>query len=149
LDVPRFDEEKLASSSLILADTIEKLPTKSIGGGMFSIGDTKVRPRLGDKFSRDEKMGIYLQVYNFMPDEKTQKPSGEISYEIDKVNTTEKVLEFTEDLGKIPNASASQVTIEKLLSLKAMAPGTYTLKVKATDKKGNQTLQQQTNFIVN
>jgi hypothetical protein len=149
LDVPRFDEEKLASSSLILADTIEKLPTKSIGGGMFSIGDTKVRPRLGDKFSRDEKMGIYLQVYNFMPDEKTQKPSGEISYEINKVNSTDKVMEFTEDLGKIPNASASQVTIEKLLPLKAMAPGTYTLKVKATDKKGNQTLQQQTNFIVN
>jgi GWxTD domain-containing protein len=149
LDVPRYDEEKLASSSLILADTIEKLPTKSIGGGMFSIGDTKVRPRLGDKFTRDEKMGIYLQVYNFMPDEKTQKPTGEISYEIDKVNSTDKVLEFTEDLAKIPNASASQVTIEKLLPLKAMAPGTYTLKVKATDKKGNQTLQQQTNFVVN
>jgi GWxTD domain-containing protein len=149
LDVPHYDEEKLASSSLILADTIEKLPTKSIGGGMFSIGDTKVRPRLGDKFSRDEKMGIYLQVYNFAPDEKTQKPSGEISYEIDKAGSSEKVLDFTEDLSKIPNASASQVTIEKLLPLKAMAPGTYTLKVKATDKKGNQSLQQQTNFTVN
>ena len=149
LDVPHFDEEKLASSSLILADTIEKLPTKSIGGGMFSIGDTKVRPRLGDKFNRDEKMGIYLQVYNFAPDEKTQKPSGEITYEINKVGTPEPVLNFTEDLSKIPNASANQVTIEKLLPLKAMAPGAYTLKVKATDKKGNQTLQQQTNFTVN
>jgi len=149
LDVPHFDEEKLASSSLILADTIEKLPTKSIGGGMFSIGDTKVRPRLGDKFNRDEKMGIYFQVYNFAPDEKTQKPTGEISYEINKIGSTDKVLEFTEDLAKIPNASASQVTIEKLLPLKAMAPGAYTLKVKATDKKGNQTLQQQTNFTVN
>ena len=150
LDVPHFDEEKLASSSLILADTIEKLPTKSIGGGMFSIGDTKVRPRLGDKFNRDEKMGIYLQVYNFAPDEKTQKPFGEISYEISKAGKDgEKVLDFTEDLSKIPNASASQVTIEKLLPLKAMTPGAYTLKVKATDKKGNQTLQQQTNFTVN
>ena len=149
LDVPHFDEEKLASSSLILADTIEKLPTKSIGGGMFSIGDTKVRPRLGDKFNRDEKMGIYLQVYNFAPDEKTQKPSGEHTYEINKVGTPEPVLNFTEDLSKIPNASANQVTIEKLLPLKAMAPGAYTLKVKATDKKGNQTLQQQTNFTVN
>ena len=149
LDVPHFDEEKLASSSLILADTIEKLPTKSIGGGMFSIGDTKVRQRLGDKFNRDEKMGIYLQVYNFAPDEKTQKPSGEITYEINKVGTPEPVLNFTEDLSKIPNASANQVTIEKLLPLKAMAPGAYTLKVKATDKKGNQTLQQQTNFTVN
>ena len=149
LDVPHFDEEKLASSSLILADTIEKLPTKSIGGGMFAIGDTKVRPRLGDKFKREEKMGIYLQVYNFQPDEKTQKPSGEITYQIAKVGSTENVLDFTEDLSKIPNASANQVTIEKLLPLTAMAPGAYTLKVKATDKRGNQTLQQQTNFTVN
>src|ERR1700744_4211576 len=65
LDVPHYDEDKLASSSLILADMIEKLPTQSIGGGMFSIGDMKVRPRLGDKFKQDEKLGIYLQVYNF------------------------------------------------------------------------------------
>ncbi|MES1260648.1 MAG: GWxTD domain-containing protein [Acidobacteriota bacterium] len=149
LDVPHYDEEKLASSSLILADEISKLPTKSIGGGMFSIGDTKVRPRLGDKFNRDEKMGIYLQVYNFAPDEKTQKPSGEITYEISKVGSSEPVLNFSEDVAKIPNASASQVTIEKLLPLKSMVPGAYTLKVKATDKKGNQTLQQQTNFTVN
>lgn len=149
LDVPHFEEEKLAASSLILADTIEKLPTRSIGGGMFAIGDTKVRPRLGDRFSRDEKMGIYLQVYNFAPDEKTQKPTGELVYEIDKAGSNEKVLDFTEELSKVPNASASQVTVEKLLPLKNMTPGAYTIKVKAVDKKGNQTLQQQANFTVN
>jgi GWxTD domain-containing protein len=149
LDVPHFDEEKLASSSLILADTVEKLPMKSIGGGMFAIGDTKVRPRLSGKFNRDEKMGIYLQVYNFQPDEKTQKPNGEIQYEIDKVGSTDKVLEFTEDVSKVPDSSASQVTISKLLPLKNMAPGTYTLKVKAVDKRANQTLQiPSANFTV-
>ncbi|HVW85982.1 MAG TPA: hypothetical protein VHB50_14935, partial [Bryobacteraceae bacterium] len=150
LDVPHFEEERLASSSLILADTIEKLPTKSIGGGQFAIGDTKVRPRLGDKFSRDEKMGIYLQVYNFQPDEKTQKPNGEITYEIDKAGSNEKILEFTEDVSKIPNASANQVTVAKLLPLKNIAPGTYTLKVKAVDKRANQTLAvPSANFTVN
>src|SRR5580658_6953850 len=101
LDVPHFDEDKLASSSLILADTIEKLPTKSIGGGMFAIGDTKVRPRMGNKFTKEEKMGIYLQVYNFEPDEKTQKPVGSIDYEIDKVGSTEKIMEFSEEVGSI------------------------------------------------
>jgi GWxTD domain-containing protein len=146
LDVPHFDEEKLASSSLILADTIQKLPTKSIGGGMFSIGDTKVRPRIGNKFTKDEKLGIYLQVYNFGPDEKTQKPSGTIQYEVDKGN--EKIMDFTEDLSSIPNASSSQVTIEKLLPLSSLEPGTYTLKVKATDKNRNQTVLQQGNFTV-
>jgi GWxTD domain-containing protein len=146
LDVPHFDEEKLASSSLILADTIQKLPTKSIGGGMFSIGDTKVRPRIGNKFTKDEKLGIYLQVYNFGADEKTQKPAGTIQYEVMKGN--EKVMDFTEDLASIPNASASQVTIEKLLPLSSLEAGTYTLKVRATDKNRNQTVVQQGNFTV-
>jgi GWxTD domain-containing protein len=148
LDVPHFEEDKLASSSLILADTIERLPLKSIGGGMFSIGDTKVRPRVGEKYNRDERMGIYLQVYNFSVDEKTKRPQGSISYEIDKAGTTEKVLEFTEDLTKIPNFSASQVTVEKLLPLKNLAPGTYTVKVKATDSKKNESILQQANFTV-
>ena len=150
LDVPHFDEEKLASSSLILADDISRLPTKSIGGGMFAIGDTKVRPRLGNSFTREEKLGIYLQVYNFQPDEKTQKPSGEITYEIDKVNSNDKVLDFTEDISKLPNVSANQVTIAKLLPLKNIPPGTYTLKIKALDKRANQTLPVQSeNFTVN
>jgi hypothetical protein len=149
LDVPHFEEERLASSSLILADLIERLPPKSIGGVMFAISDTKVRPRLGDKFSRDEKLGIYLQVYNFTVDEKTKKPTGSIQYEITRVGDKgEKVLDFSEDVTKIQNASASQVTIEKLLSLKALTPGTYTLKVTATDKGNNQIVHQEHNFTV-
>lgn len=148
LHVPHFDEEKLAASSLILADTIQRLPTKSIGGGMFSIGDTKVRPRVGEKFTKDERMGIYIQLYNFSPDEKTQKPAGSIQYEISKSGSTDKVLDFTEDVAKIPNASASQVTIEKLLPLTSLTPGSYVLKVRVVDSKSNQTLVQQTNFTV-
>ena len=73
LNVPHFDDEKLASSSLILADLIEKVPTKSIGTGQFVIGDTKVRPRLTDTFERDEKLGIYTQFYNFSPDREDQE----------------------------------------------------------------------------
>jgi hypothetical protein len=148
LDVPHFEEEKLASSSLILADVIQKLPTKSIGGGMFAIGDTKVRPRVGNKFTKDEKMGIYLQVYNFGPDEKTQKPSGSVEYEISKAGSSEKIMNFSEEVSTIPNASASQVTIEKLLPLNALPAGTYTLNVRVLDKNRNQTVLQQNDFTV-
>jgi GWxTD domain-containing protein len=148
LDVPHFDEDKLGSSSLIIADRIEALPTTSIGGGMFAIGDVKVRPRVGNTFTKDEKMGIYLQVYNFGADEKTQKPSGSIEYEIDKAGSNEKVTDFSEELSTIRNASASQVTIEKLLPLSSLPAGTYTLKVKAVDKNRNQTVMQQANFTI-
>ena len=149
IDVPHFSEDRLASSSLILADIIETLPTKSIGGGMFAIGDTKVRPRIGEKFTKDEKMGVYLQLYNFAPDEKTNKPDGAIQYMVNKVGSTDNVIDFTEDLSSIAYASANQVTVTKLLPLKTLPPGVYTLKIKATDRRAAQTVQQQSNFIVN
>lgn len=149
LDVPHFAEDRLASSSLILADQIEKLPTRNIGGGNFAIGDTKVRPRLGEKFTAAEKMGIYVQFYNFAPEEKTNKPDGEIEYVINKVGSKESLIDVKEDLSSIQYAAANQVTVQKLLPLKTLGPGVYTLTVKALDRRANQTVQQQSNFIVN
>lgn len=148
LNVPRYDDEKLGSSSLILADIIEKVPTKSIGTGQFVIGTSKVRPRLNESFQRDEKMGIYVQLYNFQPDETTQKPNGVIEYEIVKKGTGEKVLEFAEELTNIENASATQVTVEKILPLKTLEPGQYTLRLKVQDKNRNQVLNQAATFTV-
>jgi hypothetical protein len=149
LNVPRFDDEKLGSSSLILADLIEKVPTRSIGTGAFVIGDTKIRPRMGDTFDRNEKLGIYMQFYNFQPDEKTKKPNGSIQYEITKTGTTDKpVLDYTEDVSKIPGASSAQVTVEKLLPLSSLDPGQYTLTMKVVDKNRNETLTPTANFTV-
>ena len=149
LDVPHFSDDRLAASSLILADTIEPLPPTKIGGVPFAIGDTKVRPRIGETFKADEKMGIYLQLYNFAPDEKTNKPDGSIEYLINRVGSTDNVIDFTEDLSSIKSARASQLAIEKLLPLSKLGPGTYTLKVKATDRRANQAVEQEQKFIVN
>ena len=92
LNVPRYDdEEKLASSTLILADLIEKVPTRSIGTGQFVVGTSKVRPRVTETFDRDEKLGIYLQLYNFGADQQTQKPNGVIEYEVTRNGTNEKI----------------------------------------------------------
>src|SRR5271170_119601 len=148
LNVPHFDDEKLASSSLILADLIEKVPTRSIGTGQFVIGDTKVRPRLTDTFERSEKLGIYTQFYNFSPDEKTNKPNGSIEYNITKSGAKDPVLHYTEELNTIPGASSQQVTVEKLLPLQSLEPGQYTLKMTVTDKNDNQVLTPSANFTV-
>jgi len=148
LNVPRFEEDKLASSSLILADVIEKVPTKSIGSGQFVIGDTKVRPRMDETFARNERLGIYTQFYNFSPDEKTQKPNGSIQYEIVKSGSDKPVLDYTEEVTAIPGASAQQVTVEKLLPLQSLEPGQYTLKMKVVDKNRNSVLTPTANFTV-
>jgi GWxTD domain-containing protein len=148
ITVPRFEDERLGASSLILADMIEKVPTKNIGAGQFVIGTSKVRPRMNETFTQSEKMGIYQALYNFQPDEKTQKPAGTVSYEIAKADNGEKLIEFTEALADIPGASATQITIEKLLPLQSFAPGRYTLKLKVSDQNSNQNLVQTANFTV-
>jgi GWxTD domain-containing protein len=148
LNVPHFDDEKLAASSLILADLIEKVPTRSIGSGQFVIGDTKVRPRLTDTFERNEKLGIYTQFYNFSPDAKTNKPNGSIEYNITKAGAAQPVLHYTEEVTSIPGASSQQVTVEKLLPLQSLEPGQYTLNMKVVDRNSNQTLSPTANFTV-
>ena len=148
LNVPHFDEEKLGQSSLILADLIEKVPTTSIGAGPFVVGDTKVRPRINDTFSRNESLGIYTQFYNFGPDEKTKKPNGAIEYEIVKDGVEKPILDYSEEVMALPGASAQQVTVEKLLPLRSLDPGQYTLKLKVTDRNRNQTLTPTASFTV-
>ncbi len=149
LRVPHYDDEALAASSLIFADLIEKVPTRSIGTGQFVVASTKVRPRVTDTFRQNEKLGVYVQLYNFGADEKTQKPSGTIEYEVVKNGTNEKVFEFTEDLTAIEGASATQVTVEKILPLANLHPGQYTFRMKVTDKIKNQTVTPSGTFTVN
>ncbi len=148
LTVPRYEDEKMGMSSIILADVIEKVPTRSIGTGQFVIGTTKVRPRMDESFKKDERMGIYVQFYNLTPDEKTQKPNGTIEYEVVRTGTNEKIFEFTEEIAKVDGASANQCTIEKVLPLASMTPGDYTLKMKITDRNSNQVLTPTAKFKV-
>jgi GWxTD domain-containing protein len=147
LDVPHMEDDQLGSSSLILADVIEKVPTKNIGAGQFVIGDSKVRPRMDNTFKRDEKLGIYFQLYNFEMDEQTKKPDGTIQYEILKNGSNEKIFDYSEEV-KAVGGGAAQVTVEKLLPLKDLEPGQYTLKIKAVDKKRNQTVNQTATFTI-
>jgi len=147
LDVPHLDDDQISASTIILADVIEKVPSKSIGTGQFVIGTTKVRPRVNESFKRDEKMGIYVQLYNFEPDEKTKKASGTVAYEIVKKGGSEKVFEFTEEVAALPGG-ASQMVVEKILPLTELAPGQYTLRIKVQDSKRNQTITPSADFTV-
>jgi hypothetical protein len=148
LVVPHYNEDELGASSVILADDLERVPTKSIGAGQFVIRSSKVRPRIDDVFKRSETMGIYTEFYNLGMDEKTKKPEGNIEYEVVNAETNKTVLSQVEKLSSIPNASAFLVTVEKKLPLSTLPPGKYTLKLKITDTLKNQTLSPSAPFTV-
>jgi GWxTD domain-containing protein len=148
LRVPYFEDEELSMSSLILADLIEKVPTRSIGTGQFVIGTSKVRPRIDDTFKRNEKMGIYIQLYNFQPDETTRKPNATVEYAVVKNGDNTKIFEFAEEVASIEGASATQTTIEKVLPLQNFEPGEYTLRMKVTDRNRDEILTPEATFTV-
>jgi len=145
LAVPRYEDEKLEASSLILADQIEHVPAKQIGTGQFVLGSSKVRPRLDAEFTTADKLGIYLQIYNLKGDEKTHKSNASFVYTVKKGD--QQVMQFKETSADMKQ-TGDQVTIERLLPLATLAPGKYTLEVNATDLLSNVAISRSAEFSV-
>jgi len=145
LAVPRYNDEKLEASSLILADQIEHVPAKQIGSGQFVLGSSKVRPRLEADFTTADKLGVYMQVYNLKPDDTTHKSSATFEYTVKKGN--ESIMQFKETSVEMKQ-TGDQVTIERLLPLATLAPGKYTLEINATDTLSKQTISRTADFTV-
>jgi GWxTD domain-containing protein len=145
LAVPRYEDEKLDASSLILADQLERVPAKQIGAGQFVLGSTKVRPRLESDFTTSDRLGIYLQVYNLKSDEKTHKSNA--TFEFNVKRGAEQVLQFKETSEEMKQ-TGDQITIERWLPLATLAPGKYTLVINATDTLSNKTISRTADFTV-
>jgi GWxTD domain-containing protein len=145
LAVPRFADEKLDASTLILADQLEHVPAKQIGTGQFVLGSTKVRPRLDSDFTTSDRLGIYLQIYNLKPDDKTHKSSATFQYTVKKGN--EQVLQFKETSEEMKQ-TGDQVTIERWLPLASLAPGKYSIEINATDSISNQSISKTADFTI-
>ena len=151
--VPAFDEDKLASSTLIVADEVQPVPTNSIGTGMFVIGTTKVRPRVSPSdgkpvvFKRGQKVNFWMQVYNLAVDQKTHKPSA--SFEYDIVNaTTNKSVVHTVDSSDTMGNLGDQVTLQKAVASAKLDPGVYRIQIKVNDNISKQTLDPSATFAV-
>ena len=147
LAVPRYDEEKLEASTLILADQIEHVPAKQIGTGQFVLGSSKVRPRLEGDFTTADKLGIYMQMYNLKPDEKTHKNSAWFVFTVKKGNEQMQGMQFKGRPTDLKE-TGDQVTIERLIAASHVAPGKYTLDVNATDLIANVTISRSADFSV-
>jgi GWxTD domain-containing protein len=147
LQVPRFEDDKLEASSLIVADgsKLEHVPSKQIGTGQFVLGSTKVVPRLDADFSTTEKLGIYMQVYNLKPDEKTHKSNATFTYTVKKGD--QQIMQFKETSEEMKQ-TGEQVTIERLLPLATLTPGKYSLEIVAADANSNKTISKTAEFSI-
>ena len=153
--VPEYSDDKLSTSSLIVADVMEPVPTKDVSTGQFVIGLNKVRPRVAPadgkpalfKRSRDQKVNFWMQVYNLGVDEKTHKPSATFEYDIVNIATNKPVVQKTESTETMGNIG-EQVTLLKSIAATNLQPGVYRIDIKVNDNISKQTIDPSATFAV-
>jgi GWxTD domain-containing protein len=165
LDVPGFDDEKLSTSSLILADQMNPVDSHSIGSGNFVIGNTFIRPRVSSPkpgnqnppvtFKRSQQLNFWMQVYNLGIDEATKSNQATVVYQILKTTAAtattpavdtvvfEKQLD-SKDLG----SHSDQMTIQKTLPLAGLEPGRYKVTIEINDTISKKEIAQSASFVV-
>ena len=147
LAVPRFEDDKLSTSTLILADQMQRVSAKDIGLGQFVLGDIKVRPKMDESFTPNDNMGVFLQVYNLKVDEKTHKADASVQFRVTREKEIEPVLKFDLPPNKLPE-HGEEMTLENVVTLGSLKPGKYSLEVAVTDNLAKQTITKASNFTV-
>ena len=153
IEVPKFFDEKLATSTLILADSITPVDSHSIGAGNCVIGNTKVCPRVTPNpatpvnYKRNQNLNFWMQVYNLGIDENSKSNLATVTYQIIDTATSNVVFEKqleSKELG----AHSDQLTVEKSLPIAGLQPGKYKVTIKVNDEISKQEIAQSAPFVV-
>jgi GWxTD domain-containing protein len=154
--VPKYDDEKLSASSLILADKMEQVPTKQIGTGQFILGNTYVRPRVSSgplvavSFHRSQKLNFWMQVYNLAIDDKSKQNAATIQYQIMDMASNKAILDTSETSAALGDNSANsdQLTVRRSVPLASLQPGKYQVTITVNDHVSKQQVAQSAPFTV-
>ncbi|QYU68382.1 hypothetical protein J4558_26860 [Leptolyngbya sp. 15MV] len=142
--VPRYDDKKLSTSSLILASTLRETTERDIGGA-FVIGNAKVIPNLAGRYKRGQQVGLYLQVYNAGIDQTTLRPAVDVEYVLKKGNT--EIMRQAEDWSGLSD-SGQRLTLARLLPTDNLENGEYELMVLTKDRVGGQVIENKGRFRI-
>lgn len=142
--VPRYDDKKLSTSTLILATKLRNTNERDIGG-MFVIGNAKVIPNLAGNYQQGQDVGVYLQVYNAGIDQTTLRPAVDVEYVLLKGG--KEVLRQSEDWSGLSD-SGQRLTLARLLPTTAMPLGEYEIKIITKDRVGGQVIENKGKFTI-
>ena len=153
IQVPTYHDEKLATSTLILADKMNLVSSHDIGSSNFVIGNTYIRPRVTPNaatpvnFKRNQNLNFWMQVYNLGIDEATKSNSATVSYQITDTATGAVILDKQMDSKEL-GVHSDQMTVENTLPMAGLQPGKYKVTIKITDAISKQEIAQSAPFVV-
>jgi GWxTD domain-containing protein len=153
IEVPTYHDEKLGTSTLILADQMYSVSSHDIGAGTCVIGNTHICPRISPNaatpisFKRSQDLNFWMQVYNLGINEATKSNEAKVTYEI--TDTTSNTVVFEKELeSKDLGAHSDQLTVEKSLPMAGLSPGKYKVTIKVDDTISKQEIAQSAPFVV-
>jgi len=135
-EVPRYQDKALATSTIILAASIEPLDNRTISAGQFIIGRYKVKPYVSGVYKPGQNLALFLQVYDAEMDQSTLQPALKVEYIVSKGG--QELLHVIED-GKtkqgLVDMKGQQLVIARAIPLqeKLAEPGDYTVTARITD----------------
>jgi len=153
IEVPTYHDEKLGTSSLILADQMNTVSSREIGNGNFILGNMYIRPRVSAtpgtpaKFRRNQSLNFWMQVYNLGIDEATKSNQATVTYQITDSASGAVMLENhmeSKDLG----AHSDQLTVARTLPMAGLQPGKYAVTIKINDAISKQEIARSASFVV-
>ncbi|HEX5734587.1 MAG TPA: GWxTD domain-containing protein [Blastocatellia bacterium] len=150
-EVPRYQEKQLATSTLILAASIEPLDNRTIPSGMFIMGRYKVKPFVSGIYKPGQNLALFLQVYDADMDQATLQPALKVEYIISKDGQQVMyVLEDGKSQAGIIDLKGQQLTVARGIPLKdkLAEPGTYTVTVRITDLVSQKVVTPQAQYTV-
>jgi GWxTD domain-containing protein len=142
--VPRYDSQKLSTSTLVLAARLESMANQP-AVGQFIIGQTKVIPNVSGVYLKGQPVGVYLQVYNAGIDQTTLRPSVDVEYALMKDG--KEVGKQTEDWRGLSD-SGQRLTLARLIDTRQLASGEYELTIRIRDRVSGQALAPSAKFTV-
>ena len=143
-EVPKYDPNKLATSTLILAVKLEGLGDKP-AVGMFTIGNVKVIPNVSGTYHRGSPIGVYMQIYNAGVDQTTLRPSVDVEYALMKDG--KEIGKQIEDW-RGNSDSGQRLTLARLVDSRGLNPGDYAVEVRVRDRVSGQNLVQSAKFTI-
>ncbi|MGH9871448.1 MAG: GWxTD domain-containing protein [Pyrinomonadaceae bacterium] len=144
LPVPKYDPQKLSTSTLVLAAKLENMGDRP-AVGQFVIGQAKVIPNVSGIYRRGEPVGVYMQVYNAGIDQTTLRPSVDVEYALMKDG--KEVGKQAEDWRGMSD-SGQRLTLTRLIDTRQLSPGEYELAIRIRDRVSGQALAPAAKFTV-
>ena len=128
--VPRYEDSKLSTSTLILASTLRSTTERDIGGS-FIIGSAKVIPNLSGVYKKGQDVGVYMQIYNAGIDQTTLRPAVDVTYVL--LKNGKEILNQPETWEGLSD-SGQRLTLARLIPTDSLAAGEYEIKIKIKDR---------------